>query len=225
MAGKSVLLDVAPAREAAGLLAVSADLKLVIDCCDLLLGFPRDETGAVIGQLEAQGTVLVEALWTTAIIAYARCFIEGKRLRLSDAQLHERPDLKATHQNTLAVRHRQIAHSVNELEISAAAVLLSGDPEPEHVDGSTMIYARMVAPPVAAVSGVRDCAQYLQEVVTAGRQEALRNLTTEAQQRTADELAALPSAELRSGKYEESARARAGEAYGRWTPVKDQEGP
>lgn len=63
-------------RAAARLAALSAifdDLQTVLRCCELLL--PADEQDRRRGRDPAER----EALWTTALISYARCFtVEGK---------------------------------------------------------------------------------------------------------------------------------------------------
>jgi hypothetical protein len=63
--------DVASARSLADQASIYQDLSFVVDCCRKLSRLP---TGG-----EA---VLVEALWSAALIAYSRCFGTGKRIGL-----------------------------------------------------------------------------------------------------------------------------------------------
>lgn len=58
-------LDTDAARHLSRLAAVLDDLQVVARCCDRLLA----ELGS-----EERDEVVVEALWTTAVLSYARCF-------------------------------------------------------------------------------------------------------------------------------------------------------
>lgn len=60
------------AREVADLLAMQLDLTFVCEACDLLLNLPTNDP--------ALEPLLTRALWSSALIAYARCFATGKRL-------------------------------------------------------------------------------------------------------------------------------------------------
>lgn len=67
----------------------------------------------------------IEALWTAALIRYARCFTSGKRVRLRDEVFEGLAgDPKGTHQFFVNMRDKLIAHSVNPFEqIMVGAIL------------------------------------------------------------------------------------------------------
>jgi hypothetical protein len=60
-------LDTTDATALAGLAAIFEDLQTVLRCCDRLVA----ELGAGDGQPD---DLALEAFWTTAVLAYARCF-------------------------------------------------------------------------------------------------------------------------------------------------------
>jgi hypothetical protein len=72
-------LDSSEAAELAALAAVFDDLQYTLRCCEHLVG--------VIARPDADA-VLLEALWTGALVAYARCF-SGRTKILADADLAE----------------------------------------------------------------------------------------------------------------------------------------
>lgn len=81
------------------LVEVFEDLQTVLRCCERL-----------VSDLEAEGepdAVLVEAVWTTALLSYARCFSTSG----SGATVTE-DDVKGTHSNTDEVLkwHRLLLH-------------------------------------------------------------------------------------------------------------------
>jgi hypothetical protein len=107
------------AREVADLLAMQQDLTFVWEACDLLLDLPTDEPG-----LQA---LLTRALWSSALIAYARCFATGKRLGLKDDDVRRVPngdEAVKFHRKLLDLRNKHIAHSVNPLEFIKIGVMV-----------------------------------------------------------------------------------------------------
>jgi len=65
------LLDTASASELAELMATFEDLQTVLRCCERLVTELADGDGK-------PDEVLVEALWTVALLSYARCFSAGE---------------------------------------------------------------------------------------------------------------------------------------------------
>jgi hypothetical protein len=80
-------LDTASAAVLAELMATFEDLQTVLQCCERLMS----ELTAVDGESD---DVLVEAVWTAALLSYARCFVGGG----AGAALTE-DDLTATQSN------------------------------------------------------------------------------------------------------------------------------
>jgi hypothetical protein len=73
--GLTVALDIPSARILADQASIIQDLQFVMDCCKRLLTElerPEDHRDGVVPQ----------ALWSSALVAYARCFGKGRRLGL-----------------------------------------------------------------------------------------------------------------------------------------------
>lgn len=125
------------AREVADLLAMQLDLTFVCEACDLLLNLPTNDPG-----LEP---LLTRALWSSALIAYARCFATGKRLGLDENDVRRVPrgdEAVEFHRKMLNLRNKHIAHSVNPLEFIKIGVMvgtLSRDDE-EGVTGLVTLF-------------------------------------------------------------------------------------
>jgi hypothetical protein len=58
------------------LCATFEDLQTVLRCCELLVGFLAPPEGEEAAH-DATDPVVVEALWTAALLSYARCFVGG----------------------------------------------------------------------------------------------------------------------------------------------------
>lgn len=91
-------LETPAAAALARLTATFEDLQTVLRCCERL-----------VSELSAEGEpdeVVVEGVWTTALLSYARCFASGE----ADAVLHE-DDLTATHPGVEILDwHRVLLH-------------------------------------------------------------------------------------------------------------------
>src|SRR5262245_65584946 len=80
----TVALDLPSARILAGQASVIQDLQFVMDCCKRLLtelARPEEERDGVVPQ----------ALWSSALVAYARCFGKGSRFGLSAEDVRSLP--------------------------------------------------------------------------------------------------------------------------------------
>jgi hypothetical protein len=127
----------------ANLVGAFLDLSFVASACEQLLALPaaRDPGG-----------VLRTALWTSAVVHYARCFITGARPPLPRrVQRTMTADELTTHDRTLKERHKYVAHvelSRQEiLDVGRFAARGKGSPyghavnvhlvthDPEHVRG------------------------------------------------------------------------------------------
>lgn len=76
----------------------------------------------------SEDRVLIESLWTTALISYARCFSSGKRLGLSEDIFKNKNlegDPVGCHKHYVDLRNKHIAHSVNPFEQVAVDLQLS----------------------------------------------------------------------------------------------------
>jgi hypothetical protein len=134
-------LDSSEAAELAALAAVFDDLQYTLRCCEHLVG--------VIARPDADA-VLLEALWTGALVAYARCF-SGRTKILADADLAELKldgDVAGFHRALLRLRDHYASRHANPRETftvgvaqrtngTAAGVAVVGAPQPA-VDDTTV---------------------------------------------------------------------------------------
>ena len=134
-------LDGDEATELGALSAVFDDLQYVLRCCEHLVG--------VLARPDAD-PVLVEALWTGALVAYTRCF-SGRTKTLGEADLAELEldgDVAGFHRALLRVRDLYASRHVNPRESftvgvaqknngTAAGVAVVGAPQPR-VDDTTV---------------------------------------------------------------------------------------
>jgi hypothetical protein len=74
------MLDSAGASTLAALVAVFEDLQMVLRCCERLVAELADEGGAA-------DDVVVEGVWTTALVSYTRCFT-AEDVALTEDDLH-----------------------------------------------------------------------------------------------------------------------------------------
>jgi hypothetical protein len=81
---------------------------------------------------------LVNAISDAAVVRYARCFAQGCRSRLGEADVP--PDLIETHRWALNLRNRHIAHAhpVNDFEQGSVQVQVVEAPAPRQVHGVSM---------------------------------------------------------------------------------------
>ena len=175
-------LDGSEAVDLAALAAVFDDLQYALRCCEHLVG--------VLGRPDAD-PVLVEALWTGALVAYARCF-SGRTKVLTDDDLPELKldgDVAGFHRAVLRLRDHYASRHANPRETytvgvaqkndgTAAGVAVIGAPQPG-VDDTTVRQLGRVA---YGLSGMVD----------ARMQAAQQRVHLVAQGLDARRLAALP---------------------------------
>ena len=89
----------------------------VIKICDRLIQLLRQNS---------KDRILVESLWTTALVKYVRCFASGKRFGLSEKIFEGlKGDPIGTHNYYKEMRNKHIAHSVNAFEQVKTGLILS----------------------------------------------------------------------------------------------------
>jgi hypothetical protein len=175
-------LDGSEATELAALAGVFDDLQYALRCCEHLVGAlsPPDPD-----------TALIEALWTGALVAYARCF-SGRTKILSDADLAELKldgDVAGFHRALLRLRDHYASRHANPRETftvgvaqrtngTAAGVAVIGAPQPA-VDDTTVRQLGRIA---YGLSGLVD----------ARMQAAQQKVHVVAQELDTARLAALP---------------------------------
>ena len=133
----TVALDVPSAYILADQAAIIQDLQFVMDCCKRLLN-------ELAAPDEEQDPVLPLALWSSAVIAYARCFSKGKRFGLTNEDVQKLPLHGAVmdfHKWIIEEKSKLTAHSANPFEIAkVAAALAPADTKDRRVEG-IVIYA------------------------------------------------------------------------------------
>jgi len=100
------------AQEAADLLAIQRDLTFVWEALDLIQDLPSDNREFT--------DLVTRALWTSALVAYARCFGTGKRAKLTEDDVLRTPQgelMVRFHRDMVSMRNKHIAHSVNAMEV------------------------------------------------------------------------------------------------------------
>ena len=114
-------VDFPDAQKLADLATIIQDLRAIMQTCSRLKGL-LDEN--------SKDSILIESLWVSALIKYARCFASGKRFGLSKdiyQKLQGEP-IKA-HQFYIDLRNKHIAHSVNPFEQMEVGLVLSSTNE------------------------------------------------------------------------------------------------
>lgn len=115
-------------------ISIRADLVLTEAICHLLIKALR---------AEPNDSVLVEALWSAALVRYSRCFTSGKREPLDPNMLSHLPgDPMGTHAYYKNQRDKLIAHSVNSFEEVTIGVVLEDN---SRVVGVAEFQARLIS--------------------------------------------------------------------------------
>ena len=110
-------VDYEEAKKLADLGAIVQDLGFTMKTCSRLKKLLKEDS---------QDSLLIESMWTAALIRYARCFATGKRFGLSESifdGLIGEPH--KVHKMYMDLRDKHIAHSVNPFEQMAVGLVLS----------------------------------------------------------------------------------------------------
>lgn len=111
------------AQKLADLAAIIQDFRTIMQICSRLKNL-LDEN--------SKDHILIESLWVSALIKYARCFTSGKRFGLSkDIYQNLQGEPLKAHQFYIDLRNKHIAHSVNPFEQMEVGFVLSSINESE----------------------------------------------------------------------------------------------
>ena len=117
----TVAIDVPSAQVLADQASIISELQFVMDCCKRLL--------ADLAQPEEERDPLMPlALWSSAVLAYGRCFSKGKRFALSNDDVRKLPLHGAVmkfHQWILEERDKLAARAANPAEGAKVGAALS----------------------------------------------------------------------------------------------------
>ncbi len=173
-------VDFAEAKTLADLGGLTQDLGAVMQTCARLLD---------LLQAGSRDHMLLEALWTSALVRYARCFAEGKRYGLEESVFDGlNGDPVGIHHLYMNIRNKHIAHSVNPLEQMEVGLILELKEREKKIIGVATLSMRQI---VADINGVRQLGmlakvihekvvafakQYEQKVLEIGRSLPLDDL-------------------------------------------------
>lgn len=168
----SILVRGPAADRLKALVGIGMDLRFVIDACAKL------SAGG-----DAPDPVTMRALWSAAIVAYARCFKSGRRQRMPDDILDKlTADERAAHERTLNERDQHVAHQVSELEQVRVALFLGVGGEQGRAVGIGVLGATRLLPNPREIVELHGLAVKLLREVEAKRELQQRTTLAEAQE-------------------------------------------
>jgi hypothetical protein len=203
----TVALDVPSAQLLADQAAVIQDLQFVMESCRRLL--------AELARPEAERDAVVPlALWSAALVAYARCFSSGQRFGLTSDDLLSLPlqgEVLKFHKWVIEERNRHTRHSADPFEVARVGVALATrDGAKRQIKGITVLATRHV---LVDDTGVRQLGGLASELAkqTAERARTQQDVVLAAAQKLdLDRLYELPA--LPVGADDQPAGDRPGEA-------------
>jgi hypothetical protein len=181
-------LDLPSATGLAGLAAVFEDLQYALRCCEHLV--------SQLGR-RAADAVLVEALWTGALLAYVRCFSpRGAVLTTADLdELDNGAEFRGLHDVLLKLRDHLASRHVNPREAFTIGAAQANDGTPTGIAVVSSPRPLVEEPTVRMLGRL---AYLLAGRVDARMQERQRAVLDDAAALSPAELAALPLVHLTS---------------------------
>jgi hypothetical protein len=181
----TVALDLPSARILAGQASVIQDLQFVMDCCKrLLTELDRPE--------EDRDGVVPQALWSSAVVAYARCFGRGRRFGLSTEDVRNLPLHGAVmkfHKWVIEERNKVTARPADPFEAAKVGAALSSPGQAERrVEGIAIFSAGHVLVDVIGVRQLGGLASELAKHIAEKAQEQQDSVLADAQQLNVDSL-------------------------------------
>jgi hypothetical protein len=190
----TVPLDLPSARKLAGQASVIQDLQFVMDCCKRLLtelAQPEEDRDGVVPQ----------ALWSSALVAYARCFGKGRRFGLSAEDVQNLPLHGAVmkfHKWVIEERNKLTARPADPFEAAKIGAALSPPGQAERrVEGIAIFSAGHVLVDVIGVRQLGGLASELAKQTAGQAQEQQDSVLADAQQLNIDSLYRLPPLRMR----------------------------
>jgi hypothetical protein len=190
----TVALDLPSARKLAGQASVIQDLQFVMDCCKRLLAeLDRPE--------EDRDGVVPQALWSSALVAYARCFGKGSRFGLSAEDVRNLPLHGAVmkfHKWVIEERNKLTARPADPFEAAKIGAALSSSVQAERrVEGIAIFSTGHVLVDVIGVRQLGGLASELAKHIADKAQEQQDAVLADAQQLNIDSLYKLPPLRMR----------------------------
>jgi hypothetical protein len=185
----TVDLDLPSAQVLADQAGIIQDLQFVMECCKRLLtelGRPEEERDAVIPL----------ALWSSALVSYARCFGSGKRFGLTADDVLTLPlqgEVLKYHRWVIEERNKHTRHSANPFEVAkVGAALAPPEAKTRRVEGIAILSMSHV---LVDATGVRQLGGLASELAkqTAEKAKTQQDVVlADAQGLTVDRLYELP---------------------------------
>ena len=190
----TVALDMPSAHVLADQASTIQDLQFVMDCCKRLLtelAKPGEERDPVVPQ----------ALWSSALVAYARCFGKGGRSGLATEDVRNLPLQGAVmkfHKWVIEERNKLTAHPANPFEGAKVGVALSPPGRAEQrVEGVAIFSANRVLIDAIGVRQLGGLASELAKQTAEKAQKQQDLVLADAQQLNLDRLYKLPPLRMR----------------------------
>jgi len=190
----TVALDGASAQVLADQASIIQDLQFVMDCCKQLLtelARPEEDRDAVVPQ----------ALWSSALVAYARCFGQGRRFGLATEDIRSLPLQGAVmkyHKWVIEERNKLTMHPANPFEAAKVGAALSPPGQAgRRVEGIAIFYASHVLVDATGVRQLGGLASELAKQTAEKAQEQQDSVLADAQQLNIDSLYRLPPLRMR----------------------------
>ena len=185
----TVDLDLPSAQVLADQAGIIQDLQFVMECCKRLLtelARPEEERDAVIPL----------ALWSSALVSYARCFSSGKRFGLTADDVLTMPlqgEVLKYHKWVIEERNKHTRHSANPFDVAkVGAALAPPEARTRRVEGIAILSMSHV---LVDATGVRQLGGLASELAkqTAEKAKAQQDVVlADAQGLTVDRLYELP---------------------------------
>jgi hypothetical protein len=177
--GLTVALDTPSARILADQASIIQDLQFVMDCCKRLLEElerPEDDRDGVVPQ----------ALWSSALVAYARCFGKGGHLGLASEDVQNLPLQGAVmkfHEWIIEERDKVTTHPADPFEAAKIGAALSAPGLKERrVQGIAIFSTSRVLIDVVGVRQLGGLASELAKQTAEKAQEQQDSVLVDAQQ-------------------------------------------
>jgi hypothetical protein len=190
----TVALDLPSAQILADQASIIQDLQFVMECCKRLLtelARPEEDRDAVVPQ----------ALWSAALVAYARCFGQGKRFGLATEDIRTLPlqgEVMKYHKWVIEERNRLAVHPANPFEAAKVGAALSlPERAARRVEGIAILATSHVLVDDTGVRQLGGLASELAKQTAERAQEQQKSVLADAQQLSIDSLYELPP--LRTG--------------------------
>ena len=191
----TVALDTPSAHILADRASIIQDLQFVMDCCKrLLTELARPE--------EDRDPVLPQAIWSAALVAYARCFDEGRPFGLATEDVRNLPLQGAVmkfHEWVIGERDKTTAHLADPFEAAQVGAALSPPGQTgRRVEGIAIFSASRVLIDDIGVRQLGGLASELAKQTAERAQEQQDAVLADAQQLNIDNLYSLPPLRMRA---------------------------